>query len=262
MVVFHADLAARNLRGDERSFDPLESGGQALKRMWLEGGIGACAAGGGAAWAVRGRSSQVFGESVWRGNSGRARIALTFDDGPSEWTCRVLDVLEENGAKGTFFQVGVNALAHRRTAREVSMRGHEIGNHTQTHARLFLRSAGFVREEIRLAQAALAEVHGKAPRWFRATYGCRWFGVNQAQKELGLTGAMWTAIALDWKMEEDAISRRLAAAARNGAIFCLHDGRVGRANPDAGPTVGALRKLLPELKRRGYELVTLSEVLE
>jgi peptidoglycan/xylan/chitin deacetylase (PgdA/CDA1 family) len=230
--------------------------------MWMAAVAGTAALAAGAAWAVRGRSSQVFGRCVWRGNPRRARIALTFDDGPSDWTPRILDVLAENKAKGTFFQIGELASRHRTIAREVGVRGHEVGNHTQTHARLYLRSAEFVRKEIRAAQRTLEEVHGTAPKWFRPTYGCRWFGIARAQEELGLTGAMWTAIGLDWKLDEGAVAARLSKAARNGAIFCLHDGRAGEAHPDAGPTLGALRTLLPELSRQGYELVTLSEVLE
>lgn len=216
----------------------------------------------GAAWAVRGRSSQVFAPGVWRGNRTKPQIALTFDDGPSTWTPQILDILNEHNAKATFFQVGSFAQRHPEIAREVSRRGHEIGNHTYTHARLYLRSPAFIRREIENAQTALADIHNERPRWFRATYGCRWFGLAAAQKELGLTGVMWTAIGLDWKLGEDAIANRLLAAASNGAIFCLHDGRAQQARPDASPTVGALKKLLPELRQRGYRSVTLSEILE
>ena len=60
------------------------------------------------AWAVRGRSSQVFGKSVWRGPRDRRSIALTFDDGPSESTPQILDILARHGARATFFQCGAN----------------------------------------------------------------------------------------------------------------------------------------------------------
>jgi len=216
----------------------------------------------GAAWAVRGRSSQVFAPSIWRGSRSRPLVALTFDDGPSAWTPQVLDLLDEHDAKATFFQIGSFAQRCADIAHEVSRRGHEIGNHTHTHARLYLRSPGFIHGELSNAQNALADIHGTPPRWFRATYGCRWFGLAAAQKELGLTGVMWTAIGLDWKLPEDAILNRLLAAASNGAIFCLHDGRAQQSEPDASPTIGALRKLLPALRQRGLQSVTLGEILE
>ncbi len=70
--------------------------------------ISASAACAGMAWAVRGRSSQVFGESVWRGPRDRRAVALTFDDGPSEGTPQLLDVLARYQASATFFQCGAN----------------------------------------------------------------------------------------------------------------------------------------------------------
>src|SRR5579863_5082557 len=91
------------------------------------------AAAAGMAWAVRGRSSAVFGPSVWRGQPGRKTIALTFDDGPSPSTPRILDVLGCYRVSATFFQCGENVLRAPDLSQAVSEAGHEIGNHSHTH---------------------------------------------------------------------------------------------------------------------------------
>src|SRR5580698_9290932 len=106
---------------------------------------GATAAG--MAWAVRGRSSSVFGPSVWRGRPGRKAIALTFDDGPSPSTPRFLDLLAEFRAPATFFQVGSNVLRNPEIARSVPAAGHEIGNHSHTHPNFALKPAAFIESD-------------------------------------------------------------------------------------------------------------------
>jgi len=219
--------------------------------------LGAC----GMAWAVGGRSSSVFGPSVCRGRKDRPWIALTFDDGPSESTPEILAALSEHRAQATFFLTGRNVRRLPEIARQLIHDGHEIGNHGDSHTRLFLRAPRFVEREIRAAQEAIEAVTGVRPALFRAPYGGRWFGMRKAQRELGLMGVMWTAIGLDWKWPAEAIVKRLLRYARNGAIFCLHDGRGGRTQPDIRATVEAVRRLIPELAARGYSLKTVSQIL-
>lgn len=219
-----------------------------------------CAAGG-MAWAVRGRSSAVFGPSVFHGDRRRPAIALTFDDGPSESTPELLDLLEQHQARATFFQCGVHARRLPEIACAVAAGGHEIGNHTETHARLWLRSPGFVDYELARAQESIETAAGVRPRLFRAPDGARWFGLRRAQRRYRLLGVMWTAIGLDWKLPARRIADRLLRRAANGAIFCLHDGRQAASRPDISETLEAVRRLLPALTGRGFRLETVSEIL-
>ena len=214
-----------------------------------------------AAWAVRGQSSGVFGPNIWRGPVTPRSIALTFDDGPSESTPQLLETLDRYGARATFFQCGANARRLDKVARAVSVAGHEIGNHTETHPALYLKSAGFVRDEIGRAQRTLTAIHGAAPKWFRAPYGVRWFGMRGAMRGAGLTHAAWTTIGRDWTLDAREISTRCHAAAVPGAILCLHDGRELRPNPDIRVTLEAIGELLPHLRDEGFELVTLTDLL-
>lgn len=212
-------------------------------------------------WAVRGRASSVFGPSVWHGPRDRRELALTFDDGPSEATPEILDVLARHNAAATFFQCGANVERLPEIARSVADAGHEIGNHSHAHPYLFLRSPDAIANDLRRAQETIASHTDALPVWFRAPYGVRWFGLRAAQKQLQLTGVMWTAIGYDWSSKAEDVVARMTGAAENGAILCLHDGRELRAKPDVRETVAAVRRLVPMLLDQGYRLETVSRLL-
>jgi peptidoglycan-N-acetylglucosamine deacetylase len=212
-------------------------------------------------YAVRGRSSTFFGESVYRGDRTRTALALTFDDGPSESTSALLDILERHKVPATFFMCGQNVRRCPAVAREVSDRGHQIGNHTDSHPHLDFKSPDFIYGEMARAQETIQKATGADPQWFRAPYGVRWFGVGPAQKRLGLTGAMWTIIGRDWRWPAGRVSELLLERASNGAIVCLHDGRAVQTTPDIRPTLEAVEYSIPRLQERGFEFLTLSQIL-
>src|SRR5262249_5092815 len=185
----------------------------------------ACAAGALMAYAVRGRSSTLFAPSVYRGSRERRSIALTFDDGPSESTGRLLGLLDRYNAPATFFMCGMNVRRLPAVARAAAAAGHEIGNHSYSHPALYLRSSRFIAGELDAAQSAIADATGFRPALFRAPFGARWFGLRQAQRRLNLLGVMWPVLGLDWKLPAGRIAGRILAGAGNGVIVCLHDGR-------------------------------------
>jgi peptidoglycan/xylan/chitin deacetylase (PgdA/CDA1 family) len=212
-------------------------------------------------WAVRGRSARLLAPSVWRGPRTRRAIALTFDDGPSESTPLLLALLAKHRAKATFFVCGHHARRLPHVLRQAIREGHEIGNHTDTHEALYLRGAGFILEQLARAQNSIGHLAGLKPKLFRPTYGARWFGMREAQQKLGLTCVMWTAIARDWVLDGPSIAERMGKRTKPGAIFCFHDGRDLRHNPDIHATLQALELLLPRWSAAGYEFATVSELL-
>lgn len=212
-------------------------------------------------YAVRGRSSSVFGESYYRGDRSRPALALTFDDGPSETTPILLKALEKYRVQATFFMCGANVRRCPDVAREVAARGHELGNHTDSHARLDFKSPRFIYRELARAQETIQETAGARPIWFRAPYGVRWFGVAQAQQLLGLRGVMWTVIGRDWRWPAARVSERVLNRASNGGIICLHDGRGVRPAPDIGTTIEAVEYTIPRLQARGFQFLTLTQIL-
>jgi peptidoglycan-N-acetylglucosamine deacetylase len=223
--------------------------------------IPAAAAAGFAAYAVRSPSSQLIAPSVWHGNKNRPAIALTFDDGPSESTPALLELLAEHNAKATFFMCGQNVRRLKEIAREVVASGHEIGNHTDSHSALYFKSPEAIYGELVLAQQSIYQITKITPKLFRAPYGVRWPGLRRSQQRLNLTGVMWTAIARDWKWPASRISRLLLKKAGNGAILCLHDGRELKRMPDIRETLDAVEFVLPILKERGFTLETVTEIL-
>src|SRR3984885_13587816 len=162
---------------------------------------GAAVSAGALAYGVRVPSCSWLAPSVFRGTDTRPAIALTFDDGPSESTAELLEILARYGARACFFQCGANVRRLPGVAREVAAAGHEIGNHTDPHPLLALRSSGFIYRELAAAQESIERSTGVRPRYFRAPYGARWFGLGAAQQRLGLRGGMWSISAVECRCE-------------------------------------------------------------
>jgi peptidoglycan/xylan/chitin deacetylase (PgdA/CDA1 family) len=212
------------------------------------------------AWAVRGRSSTLLAPSVWRGPRDRQSLALTFDDGPSEGTPEILEILDHLSVPATFFQCGGNVDRLPAIARAVEQAGHEIGNHSYSHPLMCFKSTAFMEDELRRTQESIERHAATKPGLFRAPFGVRWFGTGAVQRRLGLTGVMWTVIGYDWMSKVEKVVERCTQVS-NGAILCLHDGRELRVRPDIGVTVEAVRRLVPILLDRGYKFETVSRLL-
>jgi peptidoglycan/xylan/chitin deacetylase (PgdA/CDA1 family) len=224
-------------------------------------GLGLVSAAGAMAWAVRGKSAQVLAPSVWHGDRTRHAVALTFDDGPSESTPALLEMLQRFNARATFFMCGRNVRRLNTVAREVASAGHQIGNHTETHPRFDFRSTGFMCDEISRAQKTIYRATGVTPQWFRPPYGVRWFGLGGVQAKLKLTSVMWTVIGQDWRWDGPRVARLMIRRATKGAILCLHDGRALAESPDIRSTLEAVEYFVPKLQDQGYKFETLSEIL-
>jgi len=229
--------------------------------MWVLAFGGLSAASAALAYGVRYPRSSWFAPSVFKGCGDRQSIALTFDDGPSESTPRVLETLARYGARATFFQCGNNVRRLPSIARQVIEAGHEIGNHSYSHSALYLRSPEFIYNELSTAQQVIQAECGVTPHLFRAPFGVRWFGLRSAQDKLGLLGVMWSVIGLDWKWQAQQVTERLLSRSRAGAIVCLHDGRGVQSNPDASATIEALERALPRWIDRGFRFETVTQIL-
>ncbi|HLI77888.1 MAG TPA: polysaccharide deacetylase family protein [Acidobacteriaceae bacterium] len=215
------------------------------------------------------RSSQALDRSIYRGPDKQRLIALTFDDGPVPGSLDLLELLDREGAKATFFQCGMHAERHPEITRAVQAAGHEIGNHTWSHAQLTPRFRGglhlpspkMMYRELADTQLLLTDLCGVEPALFRAPYGKRWVGLDAVQRRLGLRGIQWTAIGHDWEWPAQEVAAHLLDACAPGAILCLHDGRDTQPNPDITETLGALKRMFPALRDQGYSFATVSELL-
>src|SRR4051812_17122265 len=198
--------------------------------------------------------------ALFRVATNRKVVALSFDDGPDpRWTPRVLDLLVAHGDHATFFQIGDNALAHRDLVARVLASGNEIGNHTLDHAHLPTLTTGQIADEVRKGGDALVAAGAPRPELFRPPLGLtddRVEGVTEAQ---GLRTVLWGACVEHYVNHADvaASTARLLDAVRPGMIILAHDGGI----PDRSRTMQALPVLLDGLARRGYEVVTVSELV-
>ena len=193
------------------------------------------------------------------------KLALTFDDGPSQWTADVLDLLHEHDARATFFLIGQRVRERPDDARRILGAGHELGSHTLTHPRLTEIGDDEVRREIEDGVGAVAVVVGERPRLFRAPGFHADERVLKIVQELGLDAVFADVDPQDWRPElvSHAIFSRCFAGCCEGAIVDLHDGYPPpptRSRDDCTPTIEALHHLLPTLRGAGYELVTVSEL--
>ncbi len=229
--------------------------------LWAAG-LGAIAGAGAAVtYGIAGKSSRLFGPSVYRGNPGQRRIALTFDDGPSPSSLALLAYLQSESIQATFFQCGMNVERHPEIARAIAAAGHQIGNHTYSHPKFLFKSISFMAWEFERTQAAIEAATGIVPRYFRAPYGYRWFGIGAAQRKFNLMGVMWTVIGQDWRLPAQEIAQYVLDRASPGGIICLHDGRGVRPDPEIAPMLEALREIVPALKKQGYRFCTVDDLL-
>ncbi len=225
---------------------------------------GAAAAAGIAAWGAVAPSSELFGPTVRHTDSSR-KIALTFDDGPNPAvTPQLLELFDRYSVRAAFFLIGKFARACPELVKEISGRGHLIGNHSDTHANLFFRSRAGIREELARCQDAIAAAaHAEPPRWMRPPYGYRSPLLRGEIRRAGMRGiVMWSKICWDWKPQPPhRLIERLTRVARadrpQGDIVVLHDGDHRALGGDRHHVVAALEHWLPRWRDAGMEFVTM-----
>jgi cellulose synthase/poly-beta-1,6-N-acetylglucosamine synthase-like glycosyltransferase/peptidoglycan/xylan/chitin deacetylase (PgdA/CDA1 family) len=192
------------------------------------------------------------------------RIALTFDDGPDpKWTPRVAAVLRRERVPGAFFVVGSEAARHPELVRMLARDGHELGNHTFTHATLSSGAGWMRRTQLDLTEAALVGLTGRFSRLVRPPYSATPDAVTPAQeRRLAAAAGRRYVIALadidskDWQRR--GVARTVASATPRrgrGGVVMFHDG-----GGDRSQTVAALKVLIPRLKAQGYRFVSLAQL--
>jgi peptidoglycan-N-acetylglucosamine deacetylase len=193
----------------------------------------------------------------------RALLALTFDDGPGEWTPAILDLLCRHGARATFFCLGERVQERAPILQRALAEGHELGNHLFSHRHPEALSDDEIRGEIVRTAAEIERATGATATLLRPPYGEEPERVAAIGAALGLGPVvLWSIDPEDWKAPPaDAIVEHVLEEARAGAIVDLHDGW-GRTPGGRQPTADALERLLPELASRGFALVTVSELLD
>ncbi|MBY5377332.1 polysaccharide deacetylase family protein [Rhizobium leguminosarum] len=204
----------------------------------------------------------IVGTTAWSAEqplstSGSVRtvklIALTYDDGPTAVTSRILDVLKTRNAKATFFPIGSKVHEAAAMMRRMASESHAIGNHTINHLRLTEMSPDVARAEIEEANALLTEVTGQRPTVFRPPYAALNDSVRDILRSNGLAIIMWSIYPERLAFSATTVRDRVVENARDGDIVFLHD--------TSSQAVEATQGIVDELSAKGFEFVTVPELI-
>lgn len=225
----------------------------------------AAAGAGIAAWAAVYPGAQLYGPTL-RHTGHNDAVALTFDDGPNpRMTPQLLDVLDRHGVRATFFLIGRFVRQCPDLAREITARGHTVGNHTDTHPNLAWLSPSAIAEQLNRCQESLVAALGISAesgagmiRWMRPPYGFRGPQLDRVVRRQGFKGVvMWSVICYDWKPQPTSRLIGRLGRVRGGDIVVLHDGDHRMLGGDRRHVLGALEHWLPRWRDRGLGFVTM-----
>ena len=191
------------------------------------------------------------------GRPRKREIALTFDDGPGPYTLAVLSVLRRDHAPATFFEIGRLVDVHPSITKRLADAGEVIGDHTQNHRFLASLTPAQQRAEVVGDERAITGAGAPAPQLFRPPYGSFNAATLKLLRSRRLLMVLWTVDTTDYV--RPGVKRIVDAAltnARPGAIILLHDG-----GGDRRETIAALPRIIHRLRRRGYRLVTVPDLV-
>jgi Predicted xylanase/chitin deacetylase len=199
-------------------------------------------------------------KTKYRTSSDRSEkiIYLTFDDGPSEYTNELLDLLNKYDVKASFFMVGLFVSEYPEVVKRVHDEGHLIGIHSLEHRSALLCSPAYTNRDFQETLTIMGNL-GVEPKYYRGPWGevNLWSIMNTNIH--GLERVEWNVMAEDWRGDTtaDIIAEKLIDRTKNGDVVCLHDGRGKNEAP--ARTIAALRKVLPQWIDEGFKFRLISE---
>lgn len=184
------------------------------------------------------------------------QIAITFDDGPHPViTPQILAILKEKNAKGTFFILGRHAEANPELIKQIASEGHEIGNHTYSHQRMTRLSHEGIQAELQHTDTILFNITGQRTKLVRPPDNGYNAGIVSLLKQCGFYFVLWSVDTRDWTNAPSSAILQQISKAGPGDIILFHDG----VTPSH--VVEALTQTIDVLQAKGYQLVTVSELL-
>ncbi len=186
-------------------------------------------------------------------------VALTFDDGPHPIkTRKVLDVLKKHDVKATFFIIGENAQKNPEIVQEIAAMGHEIGNHTFDHKSVYKLPEKTLVESVKKCENIIKQITGQKTVLFRPPEGFMNDGIASAMQKQGYDVILWRVDTYDWKGRSAIdIYKTVTQNVKCGDIILMHDYIWRKSN-----TAEALDLIIDELKKQGYEFVTISKMFD
>lgn len=200
------------------------------------------------------------GYCLVRGKSNRKVVALTFDDGPTDLSNKILDVLNRNSVKATFFWQGNNLAGNTKIIENAKKSGHQIANHSWDHTNGYNLDENWIwDQQVSKTNAALKTIAGVKTNFYRPPFG----GITQKQIDFlaskGITTVLWSLTTMDWdKTQNDGIDleNKFASYLHPGAIVLMHDQDFGKSEQ----MLVALEKMILYGKSNGYTFVTIEKI--
>lgn len=213
-------------------------------------------------WHIsRSRTFQFFGVLVPRVNTTQKVVALTFDDGPTpQGTEQILSILQEQNVRATFFVTGAELEKDPVDGKRIVAAGHELGNHSYSHARMLLVTPSYVRREVETTDKLIRDIGYRGEILFRPPYG---------KKLFALPFYLWrnSRKSITWDVEPDSfpevassaerIAQHVNSNTKPGSIIILHV-----MYPSRVESMKSVKLIIENLRSQGYEFKTVSELLQ
>ncbi len=206
---------------------------------------------------VSSRTFQFFGGLTHRVPMEEKRVALTFDDGPTERVESLLELLEQLDVKATFFLVGSDIETSPQLAAAIVQAGHQVGSHSWSHRRMVLVTPGFVREELSKTDAAICAAGYTRDIAFRPPYGKKFLALPWVLRQQGKKTITWDIEPETDKataQSSERIAQAVLSEARPGSIVLLHPMYSDKA-------LEALPAIVEGLRAQGYEFMTVDGLM-
>lgn len=177
-------------------------------------------------------------------------VALTFDDGPGPYTKRIVNCLKKHNSRATFYVLGQRVKAYPGEVKAIYKGGNEIGNHSYSHPMLYQLNGKQIRSQMNRTDNAIKKITGEKPATMRPPGG----GIDDlVRKNVGKPMILWSIDTRDWEHRNKTMTvNHVMSNVSDGDIVLMHDIHE--------PTMRAALELIPKLKKKGYELVTVSEL--
>ena len=185
----------------------------------------------------------------------KKEVSISFDAAwGNEQTETLLDILDNKKVKATFFLVGMWVDKYPDSVKEIARRGHDVGNHSDTHPHLPQLSDSKIQSELELCNDKIKKLTGKSPTLFRPPYGDYNNNVVTVTNNINMYCIQWDIDSLDWKNPTpQQMVERIKNNLKNGSIILMHNG--AENTPEALPTI------IDTIKAEGYTIVPISQLL-
>lgn len=210
---------------------------------------------------MKSRTFQLFGDIITQVDTENKVVALTFDDGPTDKTDEILEVLKEAGIKATFFLNGSNICDKPEYAARIAEAGHELGNHTYSHNRMVFKSMSYIKSEIESTDKLIREAGYMGEINFRPPNGKKLLLLPYYLSRNGRRTIMWSLEPDSYPEiagDPEKITKYVVENIKPGSIILLH---VMYDNNERG-SLEAVKEIAAALKDKGYMFVTVSELLK